>query len=165
VILSAIGLALMIAERIKGFVIFHTLNISQHYLVFQCVMLLGLYTIICCKEEFDDDRTKLIRLKSFQLAFQVTVSSLIVIALNNTTHDGDTGGPAILLFIAAVGIILYLLVFHIGVHFDFLWDYNDRGVWENLKNIGKNKWGMLAYLGVCAVMFLIIALMTMYSKI
>jgi hypothetical protein len=60
-----------------------------------------------------------------------------------------------------MGIILYLLVFYVGLYFDFLWEFEDKEAgWQNLKKMEKNKWGILAYLAITMVL---LALLTLFE--
>jgi len=160
VIGSAISLAAMVAERLHGFIIFKKFSVAQHYAIFEWLMLGSLFVIIYSKEKHEDDRAKMIRAKSFQLAFMLQSAVLLSMALVGTIGKGGmTLIPSDLFMFAAMGIVLYLLVFHIGLYFDFLWDYNDTGFWENLKNLGKNKWGLLVYFAMSAVLLLLLSLL------
>lgn len=158
-IISAIALLAMIGERLKGFIIFKKLTVAQHYGIFEWIMLAGLFCIIYSKEKHEDERAKQIRSKSFQMSFALTMSVLLAQALIGTLHPNYVIEPQILFFIAAFGIMMYLFIFHIGLHFDFLWEYDDKGVWENLRNIDKNIWGKLVYLIAGGVILLLLSLL------
>jgi hypothetical protein len=158
--ISAFGLLGMIVERLKGLIILHKYSAAQHYAMCEWVMMLGLFTIIYCREKEEDDRAKAVRAKSFQFSFLLVIAVMLAIALNSAlAPDKNPLVPADLFFLAATGLIFYLFFFNIGLYFDFLWDYEDRGVWENLRNIGKNKWGMLAYLTGSVIILLLLTLL------
>jgi cation transport ATPase len=159
VFISAIGLLGMIVERLKGLIIFNKYTVAQHYGIFEWVMLLGLATIIWCREKVEDDRVKAVRAKSFQFAFLLVIGVMMAVALTHNMHPEDPLASADLFFLAALGVVFYLFFFNIGVYFDALWDYEDRGVWENLRNIDKNKWGMLVYLIGSVVIILALTLL------
>jgi cation transport ATPase len=160
VAISAVGLLGMIVERTKGLIILQKYSAAQHYAMFEWVMMLGLFTIIYCREKEEDDRAKAIRAKSFQVSFLLVIGTMLAIALTSAMHpDKDPLAPADLFFLSAFGLIFYLFFFNIGLYFDFLWDYEDRGVWENLRNIGKNKWGMLVYLAGSTIILLLLTLL------
>ena len=152
IIASLIAMAAMLGEKFVGFIIFKKLTAAQHYVLFEWVMLLSMSIIMYCREKYDDDRAKQIRLKSLQIAFLAVLATMMAVGLTISispepgVKDGSSIPAQILLTLAAFGIVLYLLIFHLGLYFDFLWDYNDSGVIENLKNIGKNVWSLVAYL-------------------
>lgn len=161
IVLSAVSLAAMVAERLTGFIIFTKYNSTQHYIIFDWAMLLGFVLIMCSKEKYDDDRTKAIRLKSYQAAFNFIVAAGLAIALTTKLARKETMiEPEIMFLVITGGIILYLLMFHVGVYFDFVWDYEDKSLFTNLKNVSKNAWGMLAYF-ICAAITIAI-LMLLY---
>lgn len=159
---SAIGLVAMVVERIRPFTIVKKLNVVQHYDIFQWIMLGGLFILIFCKEKYDDERAKAIRLKSFQISFMLTHSMLLSMGLAGTLSNDVSGmGTSSFLFIfSAIGIMSYLLIFYVGLYFDFIWEYDDKGLWENLKNVNRNKWGILVYLAIGTIILLAINIMT-----
>ena len=158
-IISALGLMAMLAERIYPFTFIKKFNAEQHYNIFQWFVLFGLVVVIYSKEKYDDERAKAIRLRAFQIAFALQQAVLLAMALTGSTTKEKMGIEAPDLFVfAAIGIILYVLVFHVGLYFDFLWEYEDQNVWENLKNIKKNKWGIIVYLVLSAILLLSLTL-------
>jgi branched-subunit amino acid transport protein AzlD len=163
VIISAIGLIAMVTERLMPFVIFKKFTAAQHYSIFEWIMLLGLIGIMYCKEKYDDERARAIRLRAFQISFAMMQAVLLGMALTGSISlkAGEEFEPSILFVFSAMGIILYLLVFYVGLYFDFLWEYEDKEAgWENIKNMGKNKWGILAYLAITIVL---LALLTLFE--
>ena len=157
-IVSAVGLIGMITEKLKGFIVVKKWDVAQHYNGFEWLMLVGLFLIIYSKEKYDDERAKAIRLKSFQIAFALQQAVLLATALTGNSAKNKIQNADLFAF-AGMGIIFYLLIFHVGLYFDFLWEYDDKGVWENLRNMGKNKWAKLVYLLICAVMLLLISML------
>ena len=159
VIISAAGLLAMIAERLHGFIIFSKWNVDQHYSIFQWIMLFGLILVIFSKERYDDERTKVIRLKSFQISFIVQQSSMLAIAITGSlAKKGQEFQGQDLFILSALGVVLYLLIFHVGLYFDFLWEYDDKPLMENLRSVSKNKWGIIVYLILSVVTLLSITL-------
>lgn len=157
--ISGVGLGGMILERIRGVIIFNKLSVEQHHDVFQWIMLFGLIVVIYSKEKYEDDRAKMVRLKAFQIAFGVQQGVILAMAFTGSISKKPMGLEAPDLYVfGALGIILYLLIFHVGLYFDFLWDYEDRGLVENFKNMNKNKWGLLVYLLLAAITMITITL-------
>ncbi|MCF8449763.1 MAG: hypothetical protein K9G49_07825 [Taibaiella sp.] len=163
VIISALGLIGMVTERVMPFVLFKKYTPAQHYCIFEWVMLLGLITIMYSKEKYDDERASAIRLRAFQISFAMMQAVLLGMALTGSLSPkgGEDFEASFLFVFSAMGIILYLLVFYVGLYFDFLWEYEDKEAgWQNLKKMGKNKWGILAYLAITIVL---LALLTLFE--
>ncbi len=162
-IISAIGLLGMVAERLMPFVLLKKLTIKQHYAMFEWVMLAGLFLIIYCKEKYDDERAKAIRLRAFQISFAMLQAVLLGVALTlsvATTPDPEPLDGSILFMFGAMGILLYLMVFYVGLYFDFLWEYEDKVAgWQNIKAMGKNKWGILVWLLISIILLVLLAIM------
>jgi sterol desaturase/sphingolipid hydroxylase (fatty acid hydroxylase superfamily) len=162
VALSAIGLLLLIAERIHPFVLMAKYSATQHRAIFQWVAFLGLVVIMYSKEKYDDERAKAVRLKAMQIAFMMQISLIMSMALvsNMVVEVGNVGiGSGILFAFAGLGIFTYLLVFYTGIYFDTFWDYEDRTLWQNLSGISRNKWGMLIYLAIGAIVITLLTLL------
>lgn len=160
-VISTVGVLAMVFEKFSAFIVFKNLNITQHYLIFEWIMLLGLMIVIYSKEKHDDERVKMIRLKSFQISFLIIVGLMMNLGGISIVSSRGLGSinPETLLLISSMGIILYLLTFHIGLYLDFLWEYTDVGFWENARNVGKNKWGIIAYFLISSITILIINLL------
>lgn len=149
------GLVGMVLEKTIGIIIVPKLTAAQHYGIFEWIMFFGLLIIMYSKEKHEDERAKLIRLKSLQVAFMLTMAVLMGMAFTLTLHP-DTLGPQELFMIGGMGIVLYLMLFHIGLYFDFLWEYDDKGVWDNLRNLEKNKWSLIVYLIISTLILLLL---------
>jgi hypothetical protein len=156
--ISAFGIAAMIMERLAGLRFIKNWNVSQHYYLFLWVALLGLATIAFSKEKHDDERAKLIRLKAMQMAFLMMLAVLMSMGLigETTTNKDFVIHGADLLFIAGLALLIYLFTFHVGLYRDETWDYEDKGLWYNLRNMSKNKWGILIYFLIAAVALLLL---------
>lgn len=158
IIISALGLAAMISERLFHWTVIEKLTWEQHLTLFKWVTLLGLMIIGYSKEKYEDDRAKAIRAKALQIAFMlqqsVTLAMGLTMSLHNEPIDGD-----ILFIIAAMGTLMFLLLFHVGLYFDLFWDFDDTAREKNFfKNIGKNKWSLLVYLALAAAALLLTAI-------
>lgn len=158
VIVSVVGLAGIFSERLFHWVMLKKFTWQQHLALWQWVTLFGLFIIAYSKEKYDDDRAKAIRLKALQIAFMLQQSVTLAMGLTGSIAREPMDGP-ILFIIGAFGIITYLLLFHVGLYFDVLWDFDDSSRSRNIfKNIGKNKWSFLVYLLICAVTLLLLTI-------
>jgi hypothetical protein len=157
--ISGVSLLCMIAERATRFIIFPEYDSAQHFALFKWAMLFGLLFVMFSKEKIEDDRTQAIRRKAYQIGFYMMVCILMASALNATLHpDEMIVDVNTLFFIAGLGILFYLVFFHIGLYFDFLWDYEDHSVMENLRLIPKHKWGKIVFLVAGAIILLLLEL-------
>lgn len=170
---SALGLVGMIGEKIAPFVLLKKLTPEQHYFLFLWLTLGGLFVIGFCKERFDDERAKMIRLKALQLSFMLVISTMLAFALTMsfvmtspaastaaTNVPEDPSDAAVFFMFPGLGIICYLLTYYVGLYFDQFWDFEDkeRSVWQNIKAIPKNIGGILVYLLVATITLLLITL-------
>jgi preprotein translocase subunit Sss1 len=160
IIISVLGIAGMVIERLTHIILYSKYSSDQHFRIFLWGTLFGFLLIMFSKERDEDERSKQVRYKSLQIAFLGMVGSLLSYTLVCTIQpDKATMGLDEVYFFLAFGILFYLAIFHVGLHLDFLWDYEDTGMWQNLKNIGRNKWGILAYLLICVIMLALLTLL------
>lgn len=154
IIISAAGLALTISEKLHPWAVLPRFTAEEHQAFFKWVALLGLVTIAYSKEKLEDDRSTAIRLRSLQIAYMLQTAVILGMALT-LSHSPEPIDASILFMMAAIGIVMHLLLFHIGLYFDELWDYDDKStLGERLRNIGSNKWSLLVYLLLSGLMLL-----------
>lgn len=160
-IISALGLAGMLIERLHPVILNPKWNAMQHYYMCMWIFLMGLAVIAYSKEKYDDERAKLVRLKAFQLTFLLLLSPLMAMGLIGAIHPKDMqmeGGD--LFFFPSFALIFYLLVFNVGIYMDSVWDYEDRTPsWQHFKNLPKNGLGLLVYLLVGAITLVLLSLL------
>ena len=143
--LALFSLGAMVAERLHSFIIFKKLDVQQHIGVFEWFMFFGLIIVAFSREKYDDERAKAIRLKSLQFGFVMQQAVTLGTALTGTIHKEMKYVGQDLYSFAGIGLIMFLLFFHAGLYYDSFWEYEDKGLWYNFKNMGKNKWGILVY--------------------
>jgi hypothetical protein len=157
-IISALSIIAMVAEHMHPFLLNQRWNEQQQHGIFVWLTLFGLFLMMYSKERVDDERTKQIRLKSIQVAFMLMVSTMSAFGLTMNLA-GEQVDAQLLYFFPAMGVVLYLLMFHVGLYFDQVWEYEDKGLISNLRNIPANKWGILAYFVICGFLLLILSIM------
>lgn len=157
-IVAIAGFIAAIAEKLHPWQFSPKLAPDQMMSLFKWVMLLGLFTIGYSKERYDDDRAVAIRLKALQIS--VMLQQAVIMGMAFTSSLAHEPVDSDLLFVlAAIGIVMYLLLFHVGLYFDFLWDFNDKSRQSNpLKNWRKNKWSLLVYLLLGIIMLAIVTI-------
>ena len=157
IILSAAGIIAMTAEKIGKFSIFPKLSIDQHYLLFFWSALFGLLLMTFSKEKLEDDRTRFVRAKAMQTAFYLLTGIMLSFTLIATLAQKDFQLDVTEFYmLLTLALLMYQFLFNIGLHFDFLWEYEDKGLVDNLKNIGRNKWGILVYLSLSALVCIVL---------
>jgi hypothetical protein len=154
IVISAVGLLLIISEKLHPWSILPTYTPDQQHSLFRWIALLGLLTIAYSKEKDEDDRAAAIRLKALQIAFLLQQAVMLAFALTMSTAN-ESIDTSILFILAAMGTVMHLLLFHVGLYFDDLWDFDDRSRLPNpLKNLSKNKWSLLVYLLLAGILLL-----------
>jgi nitrate reductase gamma subunit len=157
-IITPIALILLLVVKLHGpFLFLSKPAPAQQFNLLFAVVVLGMHMIAFSKEKNDDERVRAIRAKSLQMAFMVLMTSLIAIGLTSAMSTEEvTGDSNLLCPMAAFGLGVYLVVFHIGLYFDPAWAYNDDTVVTNIK---KNKTFFVFY-AIAGVILLILAFLT-----
>lgn len=149
------GLVLTIVQKLHPFIIVPKYNADKHLAISIWVVVVGMYLTAFSKEKFEDERVRMIRARSLQMVMMLMSATFIAFSLTAITQDiGDMDVLTILLF-PAMYLALYLAIFHVGIYFDNLWDYDEKqtSLWENYK---KNKKPILIFkLLAFAIIFLI----------
>jgi hypothetical protein len=140
-IIAGIGLILLIVQKLTHFIVFAKLNSDQHFNALLWFTMLGLFTIMFSKEKIEDERVQYLRTKSLMYAFCLMIAATMAFALTVTlmpTQDPEMAkgvtlsaddiiqAGRMMMFYPAVALVIYLVMFHIGLYFDDAWDYEDR---------------------------------------
>lgn len=116
--------------------------------------IIGLFIIAFSQEKVDDDRVKIIRGKALQVGFGILLAilfGLVLISIFNTSFSLNEAND--LSLIAIIVLIIYLLLFNIGLYYDSKWIYNNETV---VSNIYKNKILFIGYiLGLASIIVLL----------
>lgn len=156
-IFTPVALILLLIVKLHGpFMFLSKPAPDQQLNILFAATVFGMFMIAFSKEKNDDERVHLIRAKSLQSAFMISMGSLIAMALtsalNKTIEPLDS--MAMCAF-AAFGLGLYLILFHIGLYFDPAWAYNDDTV---IPNIRKNKRFFIIYFAAAIILFTLVFL-------
>jgi len=151
-IVTAVALVLLLIVQLHGpFLFLSKPAPEKQFKVLFAAAVFGMLMIAYSKEKNDDERVHVIRAKALQMAFMILTGSLIAMAMNSATGKDELAvGSLFLSTLAAFGLGIYLVVFHIGLYFDPPWAYNDDTVIPNIK---KNKTFFIFYL-IAIVLFL-----------
>lgn len=169
IVISAICIVVLVVQKLTDFIVIEKLNAAQHFNIILWFTLLGLVTIAFSKEKNEDERVQHIRAKSFMYVFLITTGATLAFAFTVTlmptqnsdmangvtlTKDDIIEAGRMLMFYPAIGIVIYLVMFHIGLYFDQTWDYKDEA-WT-VKRLWKDKRYRLAVMiGGLLIIYLI----------
>lgn len=157
-VVLSVGLVITIAQKLHPFIVIPKYDADKHLSLSLWIIVVGMYLTAFSQEKFEDERVKMIRAKSLQMVMMLMSATFIAFSLTSITQDmGDFDAMTILLF-PSIYLAMYLAVFHIGLYFDNLWDYEDKrmGIWDNIK---KNKKPIIIFQLISyAIIFLIFLL-------
>lgn len=141
IIIAALGAIMLITQKLTDFIIISKLSSAQHFNILLWITVLGLFTIAFSKEKHEDERVQQIRTRAFAFAFMMVTASTLAFAfavnlmptVDEELAQGVTLTPAeiielsrIMMFYPAVAVVIYLIMFHIGLYFDQTWDYENE---------------------------------------
>lgn len=149
-IMTTVFTIALTVQKLTDFTIVNKLNSAQHFNFLLWLAIFGLVLIAFSKEKNEDERVHSIRTKSFMFAFLMILGSTLafgltvtIMPLQSDMAQGVTLSPddiieagRWLMFYPAVGLVLHLVMFHVGVYFDQNWDYENEtwslaGLWKH----------------------------------
>lgn len=138
-ITAGTGVVLTAVQKLTHFTVLKKLDVTQHSYLCMWVAVAGLYLMAFSREKYEDERVKKIRSGSVQIVIMLMMGMLLAISLTGIISKDLDFPPEVLMIIAAFYLIFYLIVFHIGLYYDKMWNYDadEVGIKENIK---KNSW-------------------------
>jgi hypothetical protein len=137
-ILAGVGLLTLVVQKLTGFTVMAKYDSAQHFNILLVITIMGMFTMMFSKEKMEDERVQAVRTKSLLYAFMLTAGVPIAYAMTlslqpesmidaQVTTTADVLEEArLLMFYPALGMVLYLIMFHVGLYFDSVWDYEDE---------------------------------------
>jgi hypothetical protein len=151
----SVGLVVTIIYKLHPFVLIPKYDADKHLGLCLWVIVVGMYLTAFSREKFEDERVKMIRARTLQMVMMLMSGTVLAFSFTAITQDiGDLDVLTLLLF-PAVYLAMYLAIFHIGLYFDNLWDYEEKqtGILDNMK---RNKKPIIIFqLIAFAVLFLV----------
>ncbi len=143
VILSA-GLLTAIIWKIHPFTIIPKYDSDKHLSVLLWVIVLGMYLTAFSQEKYEDERVKMIRARSLQTSMMLMTGTIIAFSLTAITQNIGDLDVTLLLMMPAVYLGIYLAIFHVGLYYDNLWDYEEKKL-SFRENWRKNRKPLLIF--------------------
>lgn len=169
-IIASLGLIGLIVSKLTDFIIIEKYSSAQHFNLLVFITTLGLFTILYSKEKLEDERVHFIRMKSLMYAFGLLVALPMILAFNLSLFPQDyfetprlesadiIEMARVLMFYPALSCSLYLVIFHIGLYNDALWDYEDKA-WTPKAMFQDWKGRLVMILISLTVLFIIIMIL------
>lgn len=109
--------------------------------IFMIFITMGLITISTSKEKIEDERIQKIRGYSSRVSFTYIISVLIALGVTQQLSSKEIVNNPLL--IAAIGLCIYIYIFHFSIRKDFLLIHKEESLSESLK---RNKGFYLIYI-------------------
>lgn len=146
-VIAAVSFIALVIQKLTHFTVLTKLNADQHFNILLWLTVFGLFTMMFSYEKHEDERVKQIRAKSvmmvFMLMFAATMGIGFTMSIVPVSEMGnETVTPSdmieigrLLMYYPACAVILYHIIFNVGLYFDNEWDYEDNtSVLDNIKN-------------------------------
>ncbi len=158
--IAGITLVILLIQKFTGFTVIDSLSPDRHFNILLWITLFGLVMVMFSKEKNEDERVQYIRYRSVMTVFLMMISATLGFAFTvsilpdeafmepgtSVTGEDMVFVGRLLMYYPAVAIVLYLVMFHIGLYFDEAWDYEDKA-WS-WRQLWKNKRYRLLFLVV-----------------
>ncbi|MBN9482671.1 MAG: hypothetical protein BGO70_07340 [Bacteroidetes bacterium 43-93] len=159
-VILSIGLLVTIVEKLHPFTVVAKWNADTHLAACIWIIVFGMYMTAFSREKFEDERVKKIRARALQTTMMLLTGTTLAFSLTVITQNLGDLDVMILLMMPAIYLAIYLAMFHIGLYFDEMWDYDEKpvGIIENFK---KNKKSIIIFqLLSLAIVFIIYLLLS-----
>lgn len=159
-VILSVGVLVSIVYKIHPFVVAPKLSADKHLAACMWIMLLGMYLTAFSQEKFEDERVQTIRARALQMVMMLMSATFLAFSLTAITQDLGEFDVTLLLLFPLIYLSIYLAIFHMGLYFDFLWDYDDKKL-SFLENLKKNKKPIIIFQAIAwAVLILIFLLLS-----
>ena len=128
ILISLIMLLIVIIHGPLSFL--HNAHVHIHlhqFNFFLATLIFGMHMTAFSKEKQDDERVQAIRTKALQMALGLLTGTIAAfsLAISIASKSIDNIDLTTVSFIAAYGLAVYLIVFHVGLYFEPSWTYNN----------------------------------------
>lgn len=145
--IAAVSFILLVIQKLTSFTVLPKFNAHQHFNILAWFTIFGLFGMMFSHEKHEDERVKQIRAKSvmyvFMLMFGATLAFGLTLSLATATEvepvtitvEDMVEFSRILMYYPACAVIMYHIIFNMGLYYDDEWDYEDNtNVIDNIKN-------------------------------
>lgn len=148
----AVASALLLAFHyfITPLSLVNSMNEDQHGFLFWWFTLYGLFIMAFSREKHEDERTVAVRAKSMRMALMIALGTPLAISVVTWIEEQYTFGGGDLIIVPTFCLVLYHVLFNIGLHFDHLWDYGEDNV--PATKVKKTSWHYLIYISLIAIL-------------
>ena len=162
IMLAALVMVLILLYTIADVVLLPAMRGNGYGSLLLLVMIFGLYISAMARERQEDERVKIIRGKAITISFVVIMGNMIAfgvtILVSNKIHEGIPLSTCLIPPVFA--LIVYHVLFYIGIYRDSMWDYTD-GVGMPTPPTKKDR--TITY-SIIAVLLLLFLLVTYFIK-
>ncbi len=151
-------------DKICQLALFHNFSKTDCITLLMCLIVIGLYFIAFSKEKYEDERTSLIRDKTFRVSFVTVVSALIAVTLTQMVFLSDFSGDKLItiskvhqlfMFLAILSLLTHLIIFYYRLFTNSDTSSYDFTVMENIRN-NKLLYAFFAILYLAGIIALIV---------
>lgn len=159
-VVLSVGVLVSIVYKVHPFTVIPKMNADKHLAACMWIMLVGMYLTAFSQEKVEDERVQTIRARALQMVMMLMSATFVAFSLTAITQDMGEFDVTILLLFPLIYLAMYLAIFHMGLYFDFLWDYDDKKL-SFVQNLKKNKKPIIIFqLITWAILLLILLLLS-----
>lgn len=123
-IIGALGALCLLINYFIPLNLIAEFDAQQHIMLYWWVALYGLYTTTFSRERREDERTPAVRATAMRITLALTLGATLAFAVTSWLAPDVEFAVDNLLIIPTFALVLYQLVFYVGVYFDKGYDYD-----------------------------------------
>lgn len=121
-----LGTAVFIADMIIHQFSNHVLNIHEHHIMLQYLVMLSLIVAISSKDKIDDELSKEVRYGIYKQTFAIAMAVFGILALFLSTEDITTINTLTVMYCLQGIMVVHLVLYYFGVKYHPEWLLNEK---------------------------------------
>ncbi len=163
-VVAAIGTVTLLVNNYVHLQLIPGFDAGQHGLLYWWVILMGLYMMAFSKERNDDERVQAVRGFAMRVAFTMSMASMLSIAITAWVAVDMQFDASSLLIIPTFCLLMYHIIFHLGIYFDGVFKYSNHPDIALPKPNKQKGWQYILYFSIIAILLGLMAYKTFIAK-
>ena len=164
IVVAAVGTVTLVVNNFVPLQFIPDFDASQHGFLYWWVVLMGLYMMAFSKEKNDDERVQAVRAFAMRVAFTMAMTSLLSISITAWIAVDMSFDAGNLLIIPTFCLLMYHVVFHLGIYFDGVFKYSNHHDIALPKPSKQKGWQYILYFSIIAILLGLMAYKTFIAK-
>jgi hypothetical protein len=111
------------------------LNVHEHHILLQYIVMLALMTAISSKDKIDDELSKEVRYGIYKHSFSIAIAMFGILALFLSTQSITTLNTLTIMYCLQGTMVIHLILYYFGVKYHPEWLLNEKTAPKDYNNL------------------------------